>query len=150
MESSKRKPPLLVQLARKPAKRPGPNVVPPGRAYYVAYMPVNMVEIKELRQRFDEIMKELSYREARAWCRGFGCKWSTFLMRKYRHRAPTLEEIIVTCAWVDAGKPVEKKSSHSVASFVGLVASIRSCTRYNAQEIPIPEPPSSLGTEVPL
>ena len=98
-----------------------------------------MEEIGELRQRFNEIMKELSYREARAWCRGLSRTWSTFLMRKYQHRSPTLEEIIVTCAWVDAGKPVEKRDSHSIASFAGLVANFNISRRYNAPAIPIAE-----------
>ena len=130
-----------------PTKKTGPNVVPPGRAYYVAYMPATMEEIKELRQRFNEIMKELTYREARAWCRGFDRKWSTFLMRKYGHRAPTLEEIIITCAWVDAGKPVEKKASHNIASFAGLVAKLNSGRRYIAQQIPVPEPSTNFRAD---
>jgi hypothetical protein len=150
MESGKRKPPFLIELMGKPAKKQGPNVVPPGRAYYVAYMPTSMQEINELRQRYNEIMKELSYCEAQAWCRGFNCTWSTYLMRKYQHRAPTLEEIIITCAWVDAGKPVEKKASHSIASFAGVVAKFNSRRRYIAQEIPVPEPSTSPGTEAPL
>jgi hypothetical protein len=147
MESMKPKPPFLIQLMRGKAKKPGPNVVPPGRSYYIAYMPATMEEIKELRQRFNEIMNELSYREARAWCRGFNRKWSTFLSRKYGHRKPKLEEIIITCAWVDAGKPVEKKASHDIASFAGLVAKLNSRRRYNAQEIPLPEPSTHLGAD---
>jgi len=138
MELRKRKAPFLIQLIGEPAKKTGPNVVPPGRSYYIAHMPSTTEEIKELRQRFNEIMKELSCREARAWCRGFGYSWSTFLMRKYRHRAPKLEEIIITCAWIDAGKPVEKKASHSIASFEGLVANLNSYRRHNAQGIPAP------------
>jgi len=150
MQSRKPKAPFLIELMGKPAKKTGPNVVPPGRAYYIAQMPTTMEEIKELRQRFNEIMKELSYPEARAWCRGFNRTWSTYLMRKYQHRAPTLEEIIITCAWVDAGKPVEKKASHSIASFAGLVAKFNSRRRYIAQEIPVPELSTNPDTEVPL
>lgn len=147
MEPRKRKAPLLIELMRGPVKKTGPNVVPPGRSYYIAQFPTSMEEIKELYHRFNEIIKELSYREAQAWCRGFGYKWSTFLMRKYRHRSPTLEEIIITCAWVDAGKPVEKKASHDIASFDGLVAKYNSYRKYKAQAIPIPEPLSNLDTE---
>ncbi|MCJ7654210.1 MAG: hypothetical protein MUO97_02725 [Dehalococcoidia bacterium] len=150
MELRKRKPPLLLQLVGEPAKKAGPSAVPPGRHIYIAQMPTTMEEIKELRQRFNEIMKELSYREARAWCRGMNRTWSTFLARKYGHRAPTLEEIIVTCAWVDAGKPVEKKASHSIASFAGLVAKFNSGRRYIAQEIPVPELSTNPDIEVPL
>ena len=150
MESAKRKTPFLIQLIEKRTKKTGPNVVPPGRPYYIARMPATTEEIKELRQRFNEIMMELSCREARAWCRGFGYTWSTFLMRKYRHRAPKLEEIIITCAWIDAGKPVEKKASHSIASFAGLVAKYNSRRRYNAQMTSVPEPPTSPSADDPL
>jgi hypothetical protein len=111
-------PPFLLELLKKAAQKPRPNVVPPGRTYFVAHIPIESWEFEALRIKYQEILQELTYREAIAWCRGLGFKWSTFLMRKYRHRAPRLEEIILTVGWYDAGKPVQRKNRHTVAHFI--------------------------------
>jgi hypothetical protein len=106
-----------MELMKESAKKPGPNVVPPGRPYFVAHIPIHPTEIEHLRLRFYDIMAELTYREQMAWCRGFGYSHATYLMRRYQHRNPSLEEVIITCAWDDNGRPVERKNRLSVALF---------------------------------
>jgi hypothetical protein len=138
--------PLLIQLKRESAKKLGPNVVPPGRPYLVAHIPTNPDEFEQLRLRFYDIMTELTYREAMAWCRAFNYTWSTFLMRKYQHRKPSLEEVVLTCAWDDNGRPVERKNRYIVAAFEQLIDSIK---KYNAQHS-APGLSTSLGAEHPL
>ena len=124
-------PPLLIQLkGQSAARRQGPHIVPPGRYYFVAQLPSTPEEIAELYQRFDEIINSLTYREAMAWCRGWQRSYSTYLARKYHHRKPSLEEVIITCQWADDGKPVTKKASHSIATFAGIVARFNSRRRY--------------------
>jgi len=108
----------LLDLMKKYGGRPRLNVVPPGRPFYVAHMPVAPWEFEELKLKYYDIIKDLSYREAMAWCRAFGYSYNTYLMRKYMHRRPRLEEVILTVGWYDAGKPVQRKNRKTVASFI--------------------------------
>lgn len=97
-----------------------PNVVPPGRPYFVAHMPTPL-EFDELKLKYYDIMAELTHKEAMAWCRGFGYKWSTFLMRRYQHRRPKMEEVILTIGWYDDGKPVQRRNRYTFAVFEQLL-----------------------------
>jgi len=117
--------PLLRELLKNTAKKPGPNVVPPGRPYFSAHIPLATWEFEELRLKYYDIIQELTYREAMAWCRGIGKSRSTFLMRKYYLRKPPLEEIILTCGWYDAGKPVQRKNRNSAAVFEQFLGGLK-------------------------
>lgn len=147
MEPAKPKAPFLIQLMRKSAKKPGPNVVPPGRIYYAAQFPVDLEGYEKLVERYHEILESLTYREAMAWCRGWGRRYSTYLMRRYRHREPKPTEVYLTVAWFDAGKPVEGRDRKTIAPFEQLLEAIR---QHNAQGIPAPESSTSPSAEHPL
>lgn len=125
MESRKRKAPFLIQLMRESAKKPGPNVVPPGRTYYAAQFPVDLDEYEKLVERYHEVLESLTHREAMAWCRGRGVKYATYLMRRYRHRKPKPDEVYLTVAWFDAGKPVEGRNRKTIAPFERLLEGLR-------------------------
>jgi hypothetical protein len=137
---------LLEELMREREQRQlaqssGPNIVPPGRPYFVAHVPADIDECDKLRRRFYDIMPRLTYREQMAWCRAFGCSHVTYLMRRYQHRKPSLEEVIITVAWYDAGKPVERRNRHTVAAFDQLLQNIK---KLNAQHS-APGPSTSPG-----
>jgi len=108
----------LLDLIKKHRAQPGLNVVPPGRPFYIAHIPMNTWELEELKLKYYDILGDLKYREAMAWCRGFNYSYTTYLMRRYRHRRPRLEEVILTVGWYDAGKPVQRKNRKSIASFL--------------------------------
>jgi len=108
----------LLDLIKKHGKKPGLNVVPPGRPYFVAHIPITPWEFEELELKYYDIIRKLKYREAMAWCRGFGYSYATYLMRRYHHRQPRLEEVILTVGWYDAGKPVQRKNRKTIASFI--------------------------------
>ena len=147
MESMKPKPPFLIQLMRESAKKPGPNVVPPGRTYYAAQFPVNLEEYEKLVDRYHEILESLTYREATAWCRGWGFKYATYLMRRYRHRKPKPDEVYLTVAWFEAGKPVEGRNRKTIAPFEQLLEAWK---QHNVRGISALGPSTSPGAEYPL
>lgn len=131
MES--REEPFLIQLMKQGAKKPGShNVVPPGRPYFVAHIP-DPLEFEDMRMRFYAIMLNLTHQESMAWCRGFGYSHSTYLMRRYQHRKPKLEEVIITVGWYDIGKPVERKNGTSVAAFDRLLEGLKEQTTWGTQ-----------------
>ena len=81
-----------------------------GRPYLVAHIPGMDIpgdaqEFREFRERYHEILQGLTYQEQQAWCRAFKVSRSTFLGRKYGHRDPKLEEVILTLYWWKLGKP---------------------------------------------
>jgi len=108
------------------------NVVPPGRPYFVAHIP-GPCEFEELELKYYDVIRGLSYREAMAWCRGFGYSYSTYLMRRYVHRRPRLEEVILTLGWYQDGKPVQRKNRTSVASVDRLLAGLKELTARGTQ-----------------
>lgn len=147
MELRKRKAPLLIQMMGRPAKKPGPNVVPPGRTYYAAQFPVGLEEYWKLLERYHEVIESLTHREAMAWCRGWGVKYATYLMRRYRHRNPKPDEVYLTVAWFDAGKPVEGRNRKTIVRFERLLEGIK---QTNARGTSVPEPSTGSDAEYPL
>jgi hypothetical protein len=79
----------------------------PGRPTHTAElaMPKTSRQIKRLYNRYYKILRALHYGEAQALCRGLKCSYSTFLMRKYEHRRPKLEEVIAVVTWDKSGRP---------------------------------------------
>lgn len=84
----------------------------PGRPFAVATIPQDWWAIEQARFRYSEIIHGLTYQEAMALMRALDRTWSTFLMRKYGHREPSLEEIILTIQWFDSGKPIQITKHH--------------------------------------
>jgi len=83
-----------------------------GRPYLEAHipimnMPLSAEQIEDFREKYSRIIQELNYQEQGAWCRAFGYKRSTYLARKYQHRQPKLEEVILTLYWYENGKAVK-------------------------------------------
>ena len=54
-------------------------------------------------------------------CRALGYSYSTFLARKYLHRKPRLEEVILTVWWYKHGKPVRFRKHKYTMSFLDLL-----------------------------
>lgn len=105
-------------LQRIPQKRKPQYDALPGRPVAVADIPTDRDSIHDMRWRYQEIVQGLSYQEGMALMRAFGKTWSTFLMRKYAHRSPSLEEVIVTIRWFNCGKPIHLNKQHkNIASF---------------------------------
>jgi len=92
----------------------------PGRPYHTIndLIDINASynEFDKLRLRFGEIIRGLTYSEAMAWCRAFNYTYSTYLMRRYGHRQPSLEEVLITINWFNNGKPVEVNKRRYTAS----------------------------------
>jgi len=142
--------PLLVQLARSQAKKQSShNVVPPGRPYFIAHIPDPM-EFWDMRKRFYDIMLNLTYKEAMAWCRGFGYSYSTYLMRRYQHRGPKMEEVIITIGWYDDGKPVERRTRNHTANFERYINYVNTLKQTNNHGNSAPGSSTNLGAEYPL
>ena len=99
-------------LQRIPRKKGPQYDALPGRPVAIADIPTDWETIHDIRQRYQEIVKGLSYQEGIALMRAFNKTWSTFLMRKYGHRPPSLEEVIVTVRWFDNGKPIHFNKHH--------------------------------------
>ena len=114
-----------LQEIRKHGGKSRFNIVPPGHPYFVAHIPVGPGEFAQLYFKYYDIMVGLTYREAMAWCRAFGYSYTTYLMRRYQHRSPKLEEIILTIGWYDAGKPVERRDRTTIADFDRLLDGIK-------------------------
>ena len=151
---------LLEQLARESAERERQrsqtdagksslNVIPPGRPYFVAHIP-DPLEFGDMRKQFYDIMRTLTYKEAMAWCRGFGYSYSTYLMRRYQHREPKMEEVIITIGWYDDGKPVERKTRDYAANFDRYINYISTLKQTNSQENSASGSSTNLGAEYPL
>ena len=102
------------KLRRKPGQSATGYV---GRPYLRADMPVSSVEFHDLRMKYYDIIRRLSHREAMAICRALNYSYSTFLMRKYCHRQPKLEEVILVTDWFDRGKPTITKQRYVFALF---------------------------------
>jgi len=105
---------LLSQSAVKKTRHIGDILA--GRPYLVANIPTESWEFEELKIKYHEILNKLTYKEAMALCRAFDYSYSTFLMRKYGHRHPRFEEVILTVNWYRNGKPVVAKKHRIVAS----------------------------------
>jgi|GEM_PF-6002469 len=80
----------------------------PGRPTRTAKIdiPKSQRKITRLYKQYHELVPKLTRAEAMALCRALKYTYSTFLMRKYRHRKPKLEEVILVVGWIKAGKPV--------------------------------------------
>ena len=81
----------------------------PGRPTRTARIdiPKSQRKINRLYKQYHEMLPKLSRAEAMALCRAFKYSYSTHLMRKYQHRKPKLEEVILVVGWIKAGKPVK-------------------------------------------
>ena len=111
----------------KPRQRRDGEIIG-GRPYLVAHIPGMDVpgdaqEFREFRERYYEILQGLTYQEQQAWCRAFKVSRSTFLCRKYGHREPKLEEVILTLYWYKLGKPTKyhKQKYRSARADTGQV-----------------------------
>lgn len=92
-----------------------------GRPYLTANLqiPTTQERIDELYSEYYEILPSLTYREAMSLCRAFGCSYSTYLMRRYKHRKARLPEVVLVVNWYRAGKPViASKHKLTVASLL--------------------------------
>lgn len=92
-----------------------------GRPYLKAHIPRmdipgDAVQFEKTRLEYYKIINKLSYQEAMALCRALGYSRSTFKCRKYGHRKPTLEEVILVVYWYKCGKPMVYKKHKHVAS----------------------------------
>lgn len=135
-----------LNLLKKYGGRTQVNVVPPGRAYFVAHLP-DSLSFYELRQRFYDIMVNLTYKEAMAWCRAFGYSYATYLMRRYQHRSPKMEEVIMTVEWYDNGKPMTRKNRTTVAAFDRFLEGVK---KLNTLGGSAQGSSTNLGAEYPL
>jgi len=92
----------------------------PGRPYHTIADTIDINasydKFEKLRFKFVEIIGGLTYSEAMAWCRAFNYSYSTYLMRRYGHRQPSLEEVLITINWFDNGKPVKVNKRRYIAS----------------------------------
>ena len=102
----------FLRLAKQLEKRVYHGDDLPGRPFAVATIPKDREEIVKLRFKYQEIVNQLTYQEAMALMRALDKTWSTFLMRKYGHRPPSLEEVILTIQWFDSGKPIQFNKQH--------------------------------------
>jgi hypothetical protein len=91
----------------------------PGRPAHIAVIeiPKTQRKIDKLCRKYYQILPKLTYGEAMSLCRALRCSYSTYLMRRYGHRRPRLEEIILVVNWYKAGKPtVVTKRKLTIAS----------------------------------
>ena len=63
---------------RKRWRKPQFNIVPPGHPYFVAHIPPAPWEFTQLYFKYYDIIVELTYREAMAWCRLLRSRPRTF------------------------------------------------------------------------
>jgi hypothetical protein len=125
----------LRMTARKPKARQRGHYdgeVLGGRPYLEAHIPMmpfpgdTWEEFHELRDKYQNIIQKLTYKEAKAWCRAFGCSYSTFLARKYLTRKAKLEEVILTVWWSKHGKPMKFRTHQYRIPFWEAVQMLRS------------------------
>jgi len=107
---------VMRRTQHKGQPRLGDNL--PGRPYYTAYLqiPTTRQEIDELYEEYYELLSELRYGEAMALCRALRCSYSTYLMRRYKHRRAKLPEVMMVVSWYRSGKPmIAKKHKLTIA-----------------------------------
>lgn len=95
----------------------------PGRPGLIAnvQIPTTRQEIDELYEEYYGLLSELRYGEAMSLCRALRCSYSTYLMRRYKHRKAKLPEVMMVVSWYRSGKPmIVKKHKLTIAGlFLG-------------------------------
>ena len=89
-------------------KQPHFGDILPGRPRPAANLPVPTTdkEIDELYEEYHGILPKLRYGEAMSLCRALRCSYSTYLMRRYKHRKAKLPEVMLVVDWYRNGKPM--------------------------------------------
>lgn len=91
----------------------------PGRPYHTANLqiPTTQEEIDQLYDEYYGVLAELHYGEAMSLCRALRYSYSTYLMRRYKHRKAKLPEVVMVVGWYRSGKPmIVKKHKLTIAS----------------------------------